>query len=142
MVGETVLDGGGSEDMRETVFRHELGHALGLSPGAWNVDLNQDGELDRELLPGHEGTCPIDSELTFAGSQAAAAWQADAEKRRAEEARLKQRALRRDAEELELELERRREGEERRIGEAGGFWTLVSNATTTYTTTYTTTRIY
>ena len=76
IVGEEILEGGGLEELRLGSLQHELGHALGLTPAAWNADFDGDGVLDRELLPGHTGTCPANSALTFAGPQAAAAYQA------------------------------------------------------------------
>jgi hypothetical protein len=76
LVGESILDGSGGELNRLSTIQHELGHALGLTPGAWNIDLDGDGVLDRELLPGHDGTCAAESALTFGGAQATAAYQA------------------------------------------------------------------
>ena len=76
IVGDSVRDGGADSDKRRSTLQHELGHALGLTPATWNIDLDRDGALDRNLLPGHTGTCPQNSALTFTGTQANAAYQA------------------------------------------------------------------
>ena len=38
IVGEEILDGGDFEELRLGSLQHELGHALGLTPAAWNAD--------------------------------------------------------------------------------------------------------
>ena len=75
-VGHRILDGGDRVEKRASSLKHELGHALGLTPVTWNIDLDSDGTPDRSLLPGHTGTCPLNSALTFTGTQANAAYQA------------------------------------------------------------------
>gem|GEM_PF-5100905 len=72
----SLLDGGDDADDLMNTFTHELGHVLGLKSGVWNVDVDNDGTWERNLLPGINSGCPdSDQQIFFQGDEAKDAWQ-------------------------------------------------------------------
>ena len=51
-LGSSALEGGAHFDQLEDAVVHELGHALGLRATAWNLDIDNDGVWERNMLPG------------------------------------------------------------------------------------------
>ncbi len=72
-LGSSALEGGDDFDRLEDSVVHELGHALGLRASAWNLDIDDDGVLERNLLPGMSD-CG-NTQLYYAGPVANAVYQ-------------------------------------------------------------------
>jgi hypothetical protein len=75
LVSPSLLDGGSASSELMDSFTHELGHVIGLKSGVWNIDIDDDGSWERNLLPGINSGCPSSQQIFFQGDAAKDAWQ-------------------------------------------------------------------
>ena len=64
-----------NESSFRNIIAHEIGHSLIFSPRFWNIDYDDDGVLDREWVPGYDGTCYEGDAPRYYGPNGMAAWQ-------------------------------------------------------------------